>query len=101
PATSDLSTLSLHDALPIFPNTAETLKSDQWRLGCSGVKFREDNAGGGTNQEASFRTTTQAGKWTMKVVSVVRCEMDRSDGNRVADRKSTRLNSSHSQISYA
>src|SRR2546430_11219996 len=60
-ATTEIYTLSLHDALPI----------------CATV------------QPAS----------TVAVISAQACSSTRS--SRVVDRKSTRLNSSHSQISYA
>src|SRR2546430_9128713 len=72
-ATTEIYTLSLHDALPIFGLLAPggvVLRTDpdgrEWELTCGGLR----NAGG-----AAIAKTT--------------------------DRKSTRLNSSHSQISYA
>src|SRR2546430_13719701 len=73
-ATTEIYTLSLHDALPI----------------CIG-RFLCRSAGGGLDGGHSLR----AGR--------VHCddeEVDQQDG-RIRDRKSTRLNSSHSQISYA
>src|SRR2546427_7315030 len=63
-ATTEIYTLSLHDALPI----------------CNGI-----------NREARSSRWSSSGAW-------------RRPGTRIAwrlDRKSTRLNSSHSQISYA
>src|SRR2546430_8985263 len=63
-ATTEIYTLSLHDALPIS----------------SRVKMRGERSMPG--QPRSWCQTTEAGNW-------------------IRDRKSTRLNSSHSQISYA
>src|SRR5688572_32418611 len=71
-ATTEIYTLSLHDALPIlFKMTANGVLT-------SLVSF---NGANGANPQAELI-------------------LDR-DGNFYGDRKSTRLNSSHSQISYA
>src|SRR2546430_13439759 len=67
-ATTEIYTLSLHDALPISPDRARPAL----RTG------------------ASRRAPAQA--WPASGVAASRCG---------SDRKSTRLNSSHSQISYA
>src|SRR6266481_7338329 len=64
-ATTEIYTLSLHDALPIFPS----------RTGCS--------------------TSTTAPAWSPSP------RQSGPSGSRWTDRKSTRLNSSHSSISYA
>src|SRR2546427_7955171 len=64
-ATTEIYTLSLHDALPIFIELIERLVRLQNR-GQRGVRIAEKNL-----------------------------------GREQLDRKSTRLNSSHSQISYA
>src|SRR2546430_13654560 len=61
-ATTEIYTLSLHDALPIFPGRGQLSRSSRGRRGCG--------HGHGIPELC-------------------------------ADRKSTRLNSSHSQISYA
>src|SRR2546430_15280065 len=78
-ATTEIYTLSLHDALPISPWRATT-----WRLG----QF--------------------SGPWTRVpllkncVSNLLRIRWKRVSAFSVRrDRKSTRLNSSHSQISYA
>src|SRR2546430_13590264 len=70
-ATTEIYTLSLHDALPIWPEVAAAVQragvddaQPGIRMPCGGQAFRVDAVGH-------------------------------------ADRKSTRLNSSHSQISYA
>src|SRR5688572_31879946 len=69
PATTEIYTLSLHDALPILP-------SSRWRT--SGSRPRNSPL---SNATAQLRHSTRASS--------------------AEDRKSTRLNSSHSQISYA
>src|SRR2546430_17258699 len=72
-ATTEIYTLSLHDALPIYPRRDSLHPADAvaWR-GARAVRSRGPVATVGT----------------------------RGDAPR-GDRKSTRLNSSHSQISYA
>src|SRR2546427_9345047 len=72
-ATTEIYTLSLHDALPICPLLQGLL------LG------RHDRIGRAAGQEAGPQA---ADRW-------------RREGHQRRDRKSTRLNSSHSQISYA
>src|SRR3712207_7177631 len=73
-ATTEIYTLSLHDALPIFPEAAD-----------GGELLR-----------------VQAGAADERAIDV-RLGHDRGDVRRLhgADRKSTRLNSSHANISYA
>src|SRR2546430_4325835 len=72
-ATTEIYTLSLHDALPIFHPVARP--AAHWRSA-----RRHDASGGGVRGGAGGRGAIEAG-WQ--------------------DRKSTRLNSSHSQNSYA
>src|SRR5690606_41351284 len=67
-APPELYTLSLHDALPIFPRPRPRLQSSQSRTSSTKTPARSHHAG---------------------------------TGSRRADRKSTRLNSSHVKISYA
>src|SRR2546430_12312642 len=74
-ATTEIYTLSLHDALPIY----------FWGYG--------GHMGGGRSITAVCSRTDQPGATS---TILLRCE---PIPNR--DRKSTRLNSSHSQISYA
>src|SRR2546430_4485521 len=64
-ATTEIYTLSLHDALPIYPAGLGQLHLNEVSIGLSNISYGN--------------TSTLFGK----------------------DRKSTRLNSSHSQISYA
>src|SRR5688572_32351480 len=67
-ATTEIYTLSLHDALPIFP-----------------LEVRGVGAGLVRDDETAVATGEREGQ----------------RGEHAGDRKSTRLNSSHSQISYA
>src|SRR2546427_8003930 len=79
-ATTEIYTLSLHDALPILREEVDDGRGDQVGVG---VGLGED------------------------VVAVALVGLDHGnvfaqpDANSNLDRKSTRLNSSHSQISYA
>src|SRR3712207_8410119 len=71
-ATTEIYTLSLHDALPISPAPAAAVRRPRWRRGgrrpgVEGARARPPGRGGGL----------------------------------ALDRKSTRLNSSHANISYA
>src|SRR5438270_10173247 len=73
-ATTEIYTLSLHDALPICTcSTTRTASSSPGRSPTTSCRWR-----------ATFRTSARSSPDVRKV-----------------DRKSTRLNSSHSQISYA
>src|SRR5699024_11797293 len=73
PPPSELSTLSLHDALPIFAASVKT----NWRL--------------------RFRPNGKCGAYGL----VHRCIRENASPRPARDRKSTRLNSSHVSISYA
>src|SRR2546430_7238135 len=66
-ATTEIYTLSLHDALPIWRQLAGSAPPERWSFRSRAARARA------------------SGRWRA----------------RPADRKSTRLNSSHSQISYA
>src|SRR5688572_33081418 len=72
-ATTEIYTLSLHDALPIFGS-----------LSSSSVRP--------LRSMKRFSSIMHPDRWSFA---------DRSASSRRPDRKSTRLNSSHSQISYA
>src|SRR5688572_31839707 len=79
-ATTEIYTLSLHDALPIF-----------------GARAAAEHFGGGQlhyGADATFSAPITA--WLRFALSI-----GARQGRSVEDRKSTRLNSSHSQISYA
>src|SRR2546430_1313960 len=89
-ATTEIYTLSLHDALPIFPGKVFKGKvteiGSQAVLRTSGLATTQSTA---SNQEAKdFKV----------VVTITNPPENVRPG---LDRKSTRLNSSHSQISYA
>src|SRR5688572_32984292 len=85
PATTEIYTLSLHDALPIS------------RPGLRARRAGEDGRAGGRGPCRPVARRIGAGR-----VGVRRWQRDRAAGAGAAvDRKSTRLNSSHSQISYA
>src|SRR5690349_23493814 len=80
PATPDIYTLSLHDALPISP----------WKSTCGAVTTRcQPGSTESTSADRGLLSTTPwappSSWWSM----------------RMTDRKSTRLNSSHVEISYA
>src|SRR5688572_32444316 len=75
-ATTEIYTLSLHDALPIFP-------------------------GGTRRSHARFRGQSSAQSAGRRVASRPEADRYSEGGLSDLDRKSTRLNSSHSQISYA
>src|SRR5690606_40786225 len=86
PATSVTSTLSLHDALPIYRNAASAGRFGA--LGQGLVHRRQRYAGlGGVRFEHACRA--------QGLVPI------RGPTDRIQDRKSTRLNSSHVKISYA
>src|SRR3712207_9125096 len=85
-ATTEIYTLSLHDALPIF----------NWV--CGGTRFTDVSCGfRAFNREAAYRLTL-FGKFTYTQETFIDLF---SKGMRITDRKSTRLNSSHANISYA
>src|SRR5438270_13308316 len=75
-ATTEIYTLSLHDALPISCSWATTRTSNLRSNSCLAQQC-------GSGREAWHASSSRASR------------------SRELDRKSTRLNSSHSQISYA
>src|SRR3712207_8873293 len=82
-ATTEIYTLSLHDALPICAHTRREVR-------CRLFDFEHDRALGTLHYELEH------------AVSRVRLFLDDGDGaDAIEDRKSTRLNSSHANISYA
>src|SRR2546427_12054974 len=76
-ATTEIYTLSLHDALPIWSRRARNDRRSGLGAVCGG--FRRGNG-----KEERRRVMTERDRRAL-----------------LLDRKSTRLNSSHSQISYA
>src|SRR2546430_13551882 len=81
-ATTEIYTLSLHDALPIFRRLREALRDR--------VDVRRDERDG-------VRHCRQRPARDGHLLA----QPEHERGGRDEDRKSTRLNSSHSQISYA
>src|SRR2546428_7171537 len=79
-ATTEIYTLSLHDALPIYDRSladAFQLADDVLRQGVQGIAE------------------------VINVPGLVNVDFDNLSNTLYTDRKSTRLNSSHDQISYA
>src|SRR5688572_32249047 len=85
PATTEIYPLSLHDALPIFAYTPVPNYN-----GADAFTYTLSD-GNGTATATVDVTVTSANDGPVAV----------NDVAATADRKSTRLNSSHSQISYA
>src|SRR5205085_3414744 len=91
PPTSHTHTLSLHDALPISPVQED---DDQ--------HAQEQRAGPrGTDRDAQLRFVQPLPLPGPGVVELVKGRAEVAGELGDGDRKSTRLNSSHSQISYA
>src|SRR5438270_13240564 len=85
-APTEIYTLSLHDALPISGNRMPILRQESFEAGVvhvCGARQRRDEIGG------------DAGLPERAV------QQSRYVRDELRDRESTRLNSSHSQISYA
>src|SRR5688572_31051726 len=78
-ATTEIYTLSLHDALPIFVISAQFRAQRRWDSKLHALEMAN-------RQRREFRVSN---------------ELIVDPDRRRLDRKSTRLNSSHSQISYA
>src|SRR5205085_11696255 len=95
PAPSDSYTLSLHDALPIFEQFAQVL------LGAVRLARRVERMVKVRHLPLRLRIPERALEpIELLTIHVVRIEDEKIDVA-LRDRKSTRLNSSHSQISYA
>src|SRR5205807_7822882 len=95
PATTDIYTLSLHDALPISFSIAATAPQGTQNISVS-------NAGTSSDNSAAFEVTP-AGT-ALPVNYHLTSASDLGGGVALGlgeDRKSTRLNSSHLVISYA
>src|SRR2546428_2534385 len=80
-ATTEIYTLSLHDALPIYAAAAAEVAAALEKLGRRALAVKAD-----VGSERDVRAMVDA---------------TRERFGRLEDRKSTRLNSSHDQISYA
>src|SRR3712207_6973748 len=82
-ATTEIYTLSLHDALPIYTGSKLSATEDNSRALNAALRQRNALRGTGTLRLGAGRSQVQ-------ILSL-----------RSTDRKSTRLNSSHANISYA
>src|SRR5206468_12622816 len=99
PATSELYTLSLHDALPIFEKAlllSPALSSIRWRRGspprCNSAAL----------DSPSPRVHSVSFSWFLFLRFDLRIVLQHLQRFEITqDRKSTRLNSSHDQTSYA
>src|SRR3712207_8348363 len=88
-ATTEIYTLSLHDALPIFPGHGRRC----YLIGRHGTNSRDEPRKRRSASSAAART--RSGAVPPKLVRLA------TELSTVRDRKSTRLNSSHANISYA
>src|SRR2546430_12381542 len=95
PATPDIYPLPLHDALPISPRPGRA------RRGAGAARRRARGAVRVQSRDPGDRPGQAAGADLRQGVHRADGAAPRVAGAAVADRKSTRLNSSHSQISYA
>src|SRR3712207_7385873 len=86
-ATTEIYTLSLHDALPIFNEPEDVLMFEMDELGLAGCRY----------PCADLRPVVSARR--ARLARYARVEPPPVLGT--PDRKSTRLNSSHANISYA
>src|SRR5206468_11075934 len=99
PPTTEISPLSLHDALPIYDGT---IVSNTFGSGMGGsVSVMVDGQlaidGGGIAANSEAGSSGAAGVVTVKAGTLSIA----NNGEISRDRKSTRLNSSYDQISYA
>src|SRR5690349_23497272 len=91
PATTQIYTLSLHDALPIFELAAEQLLVSR-DLRLDGVAVSDAVLEALLAELHLFEVTLETARLALGLLR---------DGVEDRDRKSTRLNSSHVEISYA
>src|SRR5205085_7430332 len=95
--TTHTTPLSLHDALPISQGARST--HDKMRLYIVRLKHLPGEGDGVLLAEFLARADVDI---DLAVLGPgVQADMALSDDHKAGDRKSTRLNSSHSQISYA
>src|SRR5206468_8143355 len=92
PATTEIHTLSLHDALPIFQAKTGSL---------GGVKALSGYATTGKGEDIAFSILSNNLNVAGKRVNDTIDSLVEAIVTDHSDRKSTRLNSSHDQISYA
>src|SRR3712207_9382648 len=90
-ATTEIYTLSLHDALPIYAVQALQQSQQPQPAVLAALEQVPDPVAAGRAQERR-RGRAEVGVGVLELLLV---------GRREVDRKSTRLNSSHANISYA
>src|SRR5690606_41979739 len=98
---SHISSLSLHDALPISsykPRSAFTRAHNSGLSPPSPRPINNNTSGSQATQKPKFTKLTN--ELRQQLAKEGKCFYCRKPGHR-ADRKSTRLNSSHVKISYA
>src|SRR5690606_41556442 len=101
PLLAELSTLSLHDALPIYPRYWKTwFGFGLWWL-VSQLPYPVLMALGRLLGEVSYRLLKRRRFIARRNIELCFPELSESERERRVDRKSTRLNSSHVKISYA
>src|SRR5690606_41011266 len=99
PATPMLSTLSLHDALPIFIDDGKGMSMTDARMSFERHATSKIRA---SADLFAIRTFGFRGEALASIAAVAQVDMKtRTTEVLMADRKSTRLNSSHVKISYA
>src|SRR3712207_7130534 len=91
-ATTEIYTLSLHDALPIFYPSDRIHYAEMGRGSRTTLRVREDGTFSDRGDDRERDDRFDRGD---------RVEISGRDGLDASDRKSTRLNSSHANISYA
>src|SRR3712207_8426038 len=87
-ATTEIYTLSLHDALPIFRTSFNTFNTIPLAFSSSPYK-------------TGFTSSIYQSQNSFHIKSYVFCAAIPTSNLSILDRKSTRLNSSHANISYA
>src|SRR3712207_9580462 len=100
-ATTEIYTLSLHDALPICVDRhrSQPPNSTAWARFCS---TRRTVLLPPSSSSSIQTSSTRADSCTSETWEIMKiCPKDRLRRSRARDRKSTRLNSSHANISYA
>src|SRR5204862_7657500 len=94
PATPEIYTLSLHDALPIF-GLERLLEA------CRGRGVGEDTLEAARGAVRNFHGVVQQMSGDRRTLEILLANAGGAEGGTQRDRKSTRLNSSHVEISYA
>src|SRR2546430_9573177 len=94
-ATPEIYTLSPHDALPIYLDELRAGEREERHVGLARHRARQEGLSGARRADEEHPLRNAA----TETLVLLRCPEEVHDLDQ--DRKSTRLNSSHSQISYA